>query len=109
MPFCTTSSAAATSCASAGLVLNECGSVLGLLSMAVTRTYLPPTCDITLAYSFSAPTATTTPDLAVAVAGRRPAEQAASRVPATARVRAAAIRRTGMRRLPDGGSELGWR
>src|SRR6516165_6569222 len=39
-----------------------CGSVLGLLMMALAWTYLPPTCWITSAYSFSAPTATIFPD-----------------------------------------------
>jgi hypothetical protein len=34
-----------------------CGSVFGLVSIAVTVTYLPPTCAITFAYSFSAPMA----------------------------------------------------
>ena len=31
--------------------------MLGLLSIALTLTYLPPICSITFAYSFSAPTA----------------------------------------------------
>src|SRR5580658_3350877 len=59
MPFCTTSWAVETALATLGLASNVCGSVLGLLSIAVTRTYLPPICPITFAYSFSAPTATT--------------------------------------------------
>src|SRR5487761_1290290 len=45
------------SLATAGLASNVWGSVFGLLMMAVTRTYLPPSCWITLAYSFSAPMA----------------------------------------------------
>ena len=61
MPFCTTSWAALTAWATLGLASNVCGSVLGLLSIAVTCTYLPPIWPITLAYSFSAPTATTWP------------------------------------------------
>ena len=43
--------------ATLALASNVCGSVLGLLSMALTCTYLPPTWLITFAYSFSAPTA----------------------------------------------------
>src|SRR6516164_9374661 len=39
-----------------------CGSVLGLLMMALAWTYWPPICWITSAYSFSAPTATIFPD-----------------------------------------------
>src|ERR1700684_1415162 len=61
MPFCTTSWAEETALATLGLASNVCGSVLGLLSMALTRTYLPPIWPITLAYSFSAPTPTTCP------------------------------------------------
>ena len=45
------------SCATAGLASNVCGSVFGLLMIASAFTYLPPTCWITLAYSFSAPMA----------------------------------------------------
>src|ERR1700728_122021 len=67
MPFCTTSWAEETALATLGLASNVCGSVLGLLSIAVTRTYLPPIWPITLAYSFSAPTATTwSPELVAA-------------------------------------------
>ena len=44
-------------CATLGLASNVCGSVFGLLSIAVTVTYLPPIWEITFAYSFSAPTA----------------------------------------------------
>src|SRR6202050_5459328 len=66
MPFCTTSWAEETALATLGLASNVCGSVLGLLSIAVTRTYLPPIWPITLAYSFSAPTATTCPPELVA-------------------------------------------
>src|SRR6185437_14650688 len=39
------------------LASNVCGSVLGLLMMALACTYIPPTCAMTSAYSFSAPTA----------------------------------------------------
>src|SRR6516165_5131841 len=60
MPFCTTSWAALTAWATPGLASKVCGSVLGLLSIAVTWTYLPPIWPITLAYWFSAPTAVTT-------------------------------------------------
>src|ERR1700735_3832101 len=66
MPFCTTSCAVDTALATLGLASNVCGSVLGLLSIAVTRTYLPPIWPITLAYSFSAPTPTTCPPALVA-------------------------------------------
>src|SRR5580704_4693387 len=66
MPFCTTSWAVETALATLGLASNACGSVLGLLSIALTRTYLPPIWPITLAYSFSAPTATTWPPELVA-------------------------------------------
>src|SRR5580693_7254105 len=45
------------SLATAGLASKVCGSVFGLLRMAVAWTYLPPICWITLAYSFSAPMA----------------------------------------------------
>ena len=45
------------SLATAGLASKVCGSVFGLLMMAVTWTYLPPICWITFAYSFSAPMA----------------------------------------------------
>src|SRR5580704_4789223 len=58
MPFCTTRLALLTSWATLALASNACGSVFGLLSIAVTCTYLPPIWLITLAYSFSAPTAT---------------------------------------------------
>ena len=57
-PFWTTNRAAETVLATLGLASNVCGSVLGLLSIAVTATYRPPICEITFAYSFSAPTAT---------------------------------------------------
>src|ERR1700733_13778514 len=66
MPFCTTSCAVETALATLGLASNVCGSVLGLLSIALTRTYLPPIWPITLASSFSAPTATTCPPELVA-------------------------------------------
>jgi hypothetical protein len=35
-----------------------CGSVFGLLRIEEACTYWPPTCEMTLAYSFSAPIAT---------------------------------------------------
>src|SRR5271157_4936721 len=60
-PFCTTSWAALTSRATDALASKVCGSVFGLLMMALTWTYLPPTCWMTSAYSFSAPTATILP------------------------------------------------
>ena len=44
-----------------GLASNVCGSVFGLLMMALAWTYFPPTCWMTSAYSFSAPTATILP------------------------------------------------
>src|SRR5579872_6018316 len=82
MPFCTTSWAVLTSWATLGLASNVCGSVLGLLSIAVTLTYRPPTWPITLAYSFSAPTAVITPLPALSAAF--PAEQAVASRPAAA-------------------------
>src|SRR5215475_3561363 len=92
--------------ASDGLVSNECGSVFGLLSMALTRTYRPPIWAITLAYWFSAPTAMTTPVLAVAVSAAPLEEHAASRQPAAVSTAAMAVRRAGMGRLLDWG--LSW-
>src|SRR5579875_4234244 len=53
--------------ATAGLASNVCGSVFGLLMIAVTWTYLPPTCWMTLAYSFSAPVAAMVPPDTAAV------------------------------------------
>ena len=73
-PFWTTSCAPATSAATFGLDSNECGSVFGLLMTAVTVTYEPPIWPMTLAYSFSAPTATTRPPFVAAPA--TPAEPA---------------------------------
>jgi hypothetical protein len=62
-----------------------------LLSTAVTRTYFPPICAMTLAYSFSAPTATTVPVLAEAVLVAELAVQAAvSRLTAAAAATSAA-------------------
>src|SRR5690349_25022917 len=79
------------------LASKACGSVLGLLSMAVTRTYLPPIWEITFAYWFSAPTATTVPVLAVAVLVAELAEQAAaSRLTAAVAAAAASARRGDM-------------
>src|SRR5215471_10166659 len=57
-PFCTTSLAALTAWDTDGLDSNVCGSVVGLLRIAVTCTYFPPIWLMTFAYSFSAPTAT---------------------------------------------------
>ena len=56
-PFWTTSWAALTSWATLGLASKVWGSVLGLLMIAETDTYFPPIWLMTLAYSFSAPTA----------------------------------------------------
>src|SRR5580692_9262460 len=61
--------------ATLGLASKVCGSVFGLLSTAVTWTYLPPIWLITLAYSFSAPTATMTFALSVAAPGAAPDKQ----------------------------------
>src|ERR1035437_877592 len=60
-PFCTTSWAVPTVWATCGLASKVCGSVLGLLMSALTATYGPPICEMTLAYSFSAPTAAILP------------------------------------------------
>jgi hypothetical protein len=92
MPFCTTSWAALTTSATLGLASNVCGSVFGLLSMAVTWTYFPPIWPMTLAYSFSAPTATIFP-LDAAEAGE---QAAASRTAPEHRAAAAALERRGM-------------
>src|SRR5208282_1674523 len=103
MPFCTTSWAALTAWATLGLASNVCGSVLGLLSIAVTRTYLPPIWPITLAYSFSAPTATTWPPGASGDAEL--AEHAVASSPAATASAAATARRRGrmIGFLPIGG------
>ena len=77
--------------------------MFGLLSMAVTRTYLPPICEITFAYSFSAPTATTTPVVAVAVSLAPLAEQAAARPETAVSAMATSVRRPGIRRLLEMG------
>src|SRR5580693_6782767 len=61
-PFWTTSWAPLTSRATDALASKVCGSVFGLLMMALTWTYFPPTWLMTFAYSFSAPTATITPE-----------------------------------------------
>src|ERR1039458_4245324 len=60
-PFCTTSWAELTSRATEALASKVCGSVFGLLMIALTWTYFPPTWLMTSAYSFSAPTATILP------------------------------------------------
>src|SRR5580693_7311584 len=90
MPFCTTSCAEETALATLGLASNVCGSVLGLLSIALTRTYLPPIWPITLAYWFSAPTATTCPPELVAA---EVDEQAAAETPAVTATTASTIPR----------------
>src|ERR1022692_1174397 len=80
------------SVATLGLASKLCGSVLGLLSTAVAWTYLPPIWLITLAYWFSAPTATMTPALSVVADCPGPDEQAvASMVTASAAAAAAAM------------------
>src|ERR1022692_2085340 len=80
------------SLATLGLASKLCGSVLGLLSTAVAWTYLPPIWLITLAYWFSAPTATMTLALSVLAAGAGPGEQAVtSTVTASAATASAAI------------------
>src|SRR5712691_9657758 len=98
--------AALISRATAGLASKVCGSVLGLLMMAVAWTYLPPTCAMTLAYSFSAPMAVMVP-LVAAAAWPGAGEQAlASRAAAAigkaarrrGRVRMIVYSRTGKRR-----------
>src|ERR1700722_5299424 len=66
MPFCTIRSAALISLATAGLASNVCGSVFGLLMIDEARTYFPPTCALTSAYSFSAPMAVIVVDEAAA-------------------------------------------
>src|ERR1700721_781021 len=58
---CTTSWASLSRRPTAALASNVCGSVFGLLMMALTWTYFPPTWPMTFAYSFSAPTATIAP------------------------------------------------
>src|SRR5215469_1267957 len=88
------------SLATAGLASKVCGSVFGLLMMAVTWTYLPPICWITFAYSFSAPTAwmLAVPVLPAAVAE----EQAvASRAVAAAANDSAAVRATERVRMAE--------
>src|ERR1700691_4305473 len=77
--------------ATLGLASEVCGSVFGLLSTAVTRTYLPPIWLITLAYSFSAPTATMTFALSAAAARRRPAEHAVASKTVASRVVASRV------------------
>ena len=106
MPFCTTSSAAPTTSLTLALASKLCGSVLGLLSMAVTRTYLPPICEITFAYSFSAPTATTVPVFAVAVLVAELAEQAAASRLAAAVARAAVATRRRVMTLHECSGQL---
>src|SRR5579875_1856300 len=58
---CTTSWAALTCLATDALASKACGSVFGLLMIAVTLTYLPPTWAMTSAYWLSAPTAAMRP------------------------------------------------
>ena len=71
------------------LASNVCGSVLGLLMMALAWTYFPPTCAMTSAYSFSAPTAMIVPLAAVVSSAREDEQPAASRA-APARAASAA-------------------
>ena len=47
--------------ATEALASKVCGSVFGLLMMALAWTYFPPTCWMTFAYWLSAPTATMVP------------------------------------------------
>src|SRR4029077_20095564 len=78
--------------ATLALASNECGSVLGVLSTALTCTYLPPTWLMTFAYSFSAPTAVMVAlELAAGVVPE-PDEHAAASAPVMA---TAAANRTG--------------
>src|SRR5262245_40873231 len=84
MPFCTTSRAALTRRPVDALASNVCGSVLGLLMMALACTYFPPTCAMTSAYWLSAPTAMILP-LAGAVPSAREDEQPAASRAAPAR------------------------
>src|SRR5262252_6322370 len=99
-PFCTTSLAALTVWDTEGLDSKECGSVVGLLKIAATRTYFPPIWPITFAYSFSAPTATTPPP--GAVGAPEADEHAASRPALTSAAAAAAVRTTMVGSIPVG-------
>ena len=77
---------------------------MGLLRTAVTRTYVPPSWLITLAYSFSAPMAVTAPPGAPGLAAWL-AEQA---VPSNGTDRAStitAVLRGGMPRSPSTGQD----
>src|SRR6185312_436632 len=78
-PFCTTSRAALTRRPVDALASNVCGSVFGLLMMALACTYFPPTCAITSAYSFSAPTAMILPSAPGWPAADEDVQPAASR------------------------------
>ena len=71
------------------LASNVCGSVLGLLMMALAWTYFPPTCAMTSAYWFSAPTATIVPSVEVISSAKEDEQPAASRA-APARAASAA-------------------
>jgi len=68
--------------------------VFGLLSTAVTWTYLPPIWLMTLAYWFSAPTATTTPLVLLAVEDAELVEQAAASSTTAGSTMAAVVWRT---------------
>ena len=89
-PFCTTSCAALTVWETEGLDSKVCGSVVGLLKIATTRTYFPPIWPMTFAYSFSAPTATMPP--LGAVGAPEADEHPASRPALTSTAIAAAVR-----------------
>src|SRR6266567_3562705 len=81
-PFCTTSRAALTRRPVDALASNVCGSVLGLLIMALACTYFPPTCAMTSAYSLSAPTAMIVPFAGAVPSAREDEQPAASRAAA---------------------------
>src|ERR1700749_2376182 len=102
MPFCTTRLAWLTTVATLALASNVCGSVFGLLSIAVTCTYLPPIWLITLAYSFSAPTATIVLLASAAAGGPGLAEQPVASSAAARPVLASAAAVAGMR------IDIGW-
>src|ERR1700754_4347722 len=109
MPFCTISRAAPISRATAGLASNVCGSVLGLLMIDETCTYLPPTWAMTSAYSFSAPIAVIL-TAEVAAAGDGTDEQAlASRTAVSGRAALRTPERIRMRRNSRGGDASGQR
>ena len=88
----------------AALASNVCGSVFGLLMIALAWTYFPPTCWMTSAYWLSAPTATILPSEPIASEDAQPP---ASRLTARIATRLAAgtaaafpLQPPGMTRLP---------